>query len=76
MRELQPYFDSLLMMPSREIKTFQGHANVFGTTAFVDFRLTSPHVPRIDNLLQQVQDLLGLPAWDAVGRLPTPTSGS
>lgn len=60
MRELQPYFDHLLLMPGREITTFQGHANVFGTTAFIDFRLTSPHVPHINDLLQQVQDLHGL----------------
>ncbi len=60
MRELQPYFDRLLIMPGREITTFQGHANVFGTTSFVDFRLTSPHVPTVDNLLRQVQELHGL----------------
>jgi len=60
MRELQPYFDKLLLMPAREVTTFQGHANVFGTTAFVDFRLTSPHVPTVNKLLDQVQDLHGL----------------
>jgi hypothetical protein len=27
MRELQPYFDSLLMIPGREMTTFHGHAN-------------------------------------------------
>ena len=31
-RELQPYFDHLLLMPAREVTTFQGHANLFGTT--------------------------------------------
>ena len=60
MRELQPYFDKLLLMPGREVTTFQGHANVFGTTAFIDFRLSSPHVPTVNKLLQQVQDLHGL----------------
>jgi hypothetical protein len=60
MRELQPYFDKLLLMPGREVTTFQGHANVFGTTAFIDFRLSSPHVPVVNKLLQQVQDLHGL----------------
>jgi hypothetical protein len=39
MRELQPYFDRLLLIPGREITTFEGHANVFGPTAFIDFRL-------------------------------------
>jgi hypothetical protein len=39
MRELQPYFDRLLLIPGREITTFQGHANVFGPVEFMDFRL-------------------------------------
>src|SRR6202000_777052 len=45
LRELQPYFDQMLLIPAREITTFEGHANVWGTTQFIDFRLTSPHVP-------------------------------
>ncbi len=44
-RELQPYFDTLLLIPSREVTTFHGHANVFGTTAFVPFRVGSPEAP-------------------------------
>jgi hypothetical protein len=60
MRELQPYFDNLLLIPAREITTFQGHANVYGPTAFIDFRLTSSHVPDINQLLKQVQDLHGI----------------
>lgn len=57
MRELQPYFDNLLLIPAREITTFQGHANVYGTTQFIDFRLTSPYVPNINQLLKRVQEL-------------------
>lgn len=60
MRELQPYFDQLLLIPGREITTFQGHANVWGTTGFIDFRLTSPHVPNLNQMLQQVQQQHGL----------------
>jgi hypothetical protein len=60
MRELQPYFDNLLLVPAREITTFQGHANVYGTTEFIDFRLTSPYVPDINQLLKRVQDLHGI----------------
>ena len=60
MRELQPYFDNLLLMPAREITTFQGHANVYGTTEFIDFRLTSSYVPDINQLLKRVQDLHGI----------------
>jgi len=60
LRELQPYFDQLLLIPAREITTFEGHANVWGTTQFIDFRLTSPHVPTLNQLLTQVDQLGGL----------------
>ena len=60
MRELQPYFDHLLLIPGREITTFQGHANVFGPTDFIDFRLTSPHVPNFNRLLDEVQSMHGI----------------
>lgn len=60
MQELQPYFDKLLLIPAREITTFQGHANVFGPTAFIDFRLTSPTVPDLNHLLDQVESFHGL----------------
>jgi hypothetical protein len=39
-RELQPYYDALLMLPSREITSFYGHANLLGTFDSFDFRLT------------------------------------
>lgn len=38
-RELQPYFDRLLLIPGREITTFSGHANLIGSTAPLDFRV-------------------------------------
>jgi hypothetical protein len=41
-RELQPYFDRLLLIPGREITTFSGHANLFGSVAPLDFRVTGP----------------------------------
>ncbi len=40
MRELQPYFDRVLLIPGREMTTFHGHFNIFGVTQFVDFRVT------------------------------------
>jgi len=55
MRELAPYFDKMLLIPGREITTFDGHANVFGTTEFIDFRLTSKYVPTFNNLLNEVE---------------------
>lgn len=55
MRELAPYFDNMLLIPGREITTFKGHANVFGTTEFIDFRLTSKYVPTFNDLLDEVE---------------------
>lgn len=60
LRELQPYFDRTLLMPAREITTFQGHANVFGTTAPIDFRVGSATVPDWDALLRDVAAKHGL----------------
>lgn len=60
MRELAPYFDRLLLIPGREITTFQGHANVFGIEEFIDFRLGSPGVPNVNTILHQAEALGGL----------------
>ncbi|KRF02175.1 phosphotransferase [Frateuria sp. Soil773] len=60
MRELQPYFDRLLLIPGREITTFSGHANLFGTTAPVDFRVGSREVPDWNHLLRALAPLRGL----------------
>ncbi len=53
--ELQPAFPDLLLMTGREVTTFQGHANVFGPTAFIDFRLGSKSVPTVRALQQAVK---------------------
>lgn len=52
MRELQPYFDKLLLIPGREITTFQAHLNFLGTTEFLDFRLGTPKVPDMNTLIR------------------------
>lgn len=57
MRELQPYFDKLLLIPGREITTFEGHLNFLGTTSYVDFRLGSPSVPNMNTLLRAADQL-------------------
>lgn len=57
MRELQPYFDKVLLIPGREITTFQGHTNFLGTTDFLDFRLGSARVPTINDLLRNARKL-------------------
>jgi len=41
LRELQPYSSKLLLMPGRELTTFSGHANLFGTLAPLDFRVAA-----------------------------------
>ncbi len=60
MRELQPAFDTLLLIPGVEVTTFQGHANVFGTTEHIDPRLGSAAVPNVDAILNQARDLHAL----------------
>jgi predicted metal-dependent phosphoesterase TrpH len=54
MRELQPYFDDLLLIPGREITTFQGHANLLGTVATLDFRVGNAEVPDWNAVLDSV----------------------
>jgi hypothetical protein len=60
LRELQPYFDQLLLIPGREITTFQGHANVFGITRFVDYRIGTRGVPDMNAIAQQVHRFGGI----------------
>lgn len=57
--EMQPYFDRLLLLHGREITTFQGHANVWGTEQPVDFRL-GYRGRSVDDLLDQVHRAGGL----------------
>jgi hypothetical protein len=52
MREMQPYFDKVLLIPGREITTFQGHINFLGSTDFVDFRLDGRTVRDVNMLLR------------------------
>ncbi|WJI15525.1 CehA/McbA family metallohydrolase [Pseudoxanthomonas winnipegensis] len=54
-RELQPFFDRLLLIPGMELTTFQGHANVFGLQQWLDFRLGSAALPDWNAVLDQVQ---------------------
>jgi hypothetical protein len=53
MREMQPYFDDVLLIPGREMTTFQGHANIFGTTDFVDYRLGSAAMPDMATMFRK-----------------------
>jgi len=54
LRELQPWYDKMLLIPGAEITTFGGHANIFGQSRWVDFRVGSPTVPDIAALQKDV----------------------
>lgn len=54
MRELQPYFDRLLLIPAREITTFWGHFNIFGVTQYVDYRVVAHDGRDVNAILHDV----------------------
>jgi len=60
LRELQPHFDDLLIVPGREITTYGGHANVFGPLNFVDFRLGTSSAPDFEAFASAVEAVGGL----------------
>lgn len=55
LRELQPYFDDLLLIPGIEVTTFGGHANIFGASRFVDFRVGSREVADVRALQRDIE---------------------
>jgi hypothetical protein len=59
-REWQPWFDRLLVIPGREITTFRGHANVFGPLEFLDFRLDPRDPDAAHRLLADIRSRGGL----------------
>jgi len=60
MRELQPYFDRLLLIPGREMTTFWGHFNIFGVTQYIDYRVTEHGGRSINDILRDVRDRGGI----------------
>jgi len=56
-RELQPFFDQLLLIPGREVTTYSGHANVYGTTSFIPFFLGTPSAPTMNAIFQSAHRL-------------------
>lgn len=56
-RELQPYFDKLLLIPGRELTTFNGHANTLGTTRFIDYRVGTLQVPDVNAMFRNARAL-------------------
>jgi hypothetical protein len=60
MRELQPYFDHLLLIPGREMTTFWGHFNVFGVTDYIDYRAVAHDGRDINGMLHDVRTQGGI----------------
>jgi hypothetical protein len=60
LREMQPYFDRLLLIPGRELTTFNGHANAMGVTDHIDFRVDGRHVKDANALANAVHAAGGL----------------
>jgi predicted metal-dependent phosphoesterase TrpH len=57
MRELQPFFDRTLLIPGREITTFHGHMNMWGSTRWVDYRVGTKSVPDINHVIDAAHAL-------------------
>lgn len=62
LREAQPYFDRMILIPGREITTFHGHFNVFGVTEPLDFRLAPAGRNSFNALADRVHALGGIVA--------------
>ena len=67
MREAQPWFDKLLLIPAREITTFYGHFNIFGVVEPIDFRIAPGSGITFNTIADRVHDLGGLVAINHPG---------
>ena len=56
---LQAHFAPMLLIPGREITTFFGHANLFGTSEWLDFRTLDPGQSR-NSMLAHAAKLNGV----------------
>jgi hypothetical protein len=54
----QDYFDRMLLVRGREITTYRGHTNIFGTSDWVDFRLSPANTA--DTIADRVHALGGI----------------
>lgn len=60
LREAQPYFDRMLLIPGREITTFFGHFNIHGVTRQIDFRIQPGGPVSFNSLADEVHRLGGI----------------
>ncbi|WP_052215852.1 CehA/McbA family metallohydrolase [Sphingomonas sp. ERG5] len=60
LREDQPYFDRMLLIPGREITTFYGHFNIFGVTEPIDYRIVPNGTVTFNSIADRVHKLGGI----------------
>ncbi len=60
LREAQPYFDRMLLIPGREITTFFGHFNIHGVTKQLDFRIQPEGPITFNGIADEVHRLGGV----------------
>jgi hypothetical protein len=63
--EVQPFYDKLLLITGEEVTTVRGHANVWGTIGFLDYR-TTDHGFTVNDLFDQAhaqQALVSINHW-------------
>jgi hypothetical protein len=67
LRELQDYFDSILILPGMELTTFAGHANVLGSSDLPDFLLPGGGAARANDVFRRARAQEGLVAINHPG---------
>lgn len=67
LRALQGAFDRMLLLPGREITTFFGHANVFGPTGPLDFRMSKPSYTEAARWLDTARQAGGIVSLNHAG---------
>ncbi|CDF80313.1 phosphotransferase domain-containing protein, partial [Formosa agariphila KMM 3901] len=67
LRELQPAFDEILLVAGREITTFYGHANIFGPTGYIDFRMRDSSAAEATKWMDKVNKLGGIVSINHAG---------
>jgi hypothetical protein len=67
LRELQGSFDKMLLLPGREMTTFFGHSNVFGSTGFLDFRTIAPTYAEAAKWMDAVKEQGGIVSLNHAG---------
>ncbi len=60
MRELQPYFDKMLLIPGREMTTFYGHFNAFGITQYVNYLVAEKNGRTVDEVMKDIRAMGGI----------------